>query len=65
MNLQYLHFSFRDAKQNLESRVSVLETKSGSTSSANKIRIYFACHFRQGIYIKIKKCEIKLIHTFV
>jgi len=25
----------------------VLETKSGSTSSANEIRIYFFCHFRQ------------------
>jgi len=30
-----------NVKQNLENWISVLETKSGSTSSANEIRIYF------------------------
>jgi len=46
----------RDAKRNPENRISVLETKSGSTSSANEIRIYFFGHFRQENYIKITKC---------
>jgi len=41
----------RDVKQNPETRISVLETKSGSTSLANEIRIYlFSCHFHQGNY---------------
>jgi len=31
----------RDIKQNPENRISVLETKSGSTSSANEIEIFF------------------------
>jgi len=51
----------RDVKQNAENQISVLETKSGSTSSANEIRIFY---FRQGNYIKITKCQVKLIHTF-
>ena len=30
-----------DVKRNLENRISVLDMKSGSTPSANEIRIYF------------------------
>jgi len=43
---------------------SVLEMKSGSTSSANKIRIYFF-YFHQDNYIQITKCQVELVHTFV
>ena len=42
----------RDVKWNLENRISVLERKSGSTPSANKIRIYFYFRFRQRKYKK-------------
>jgi len=56
----------RDVKRYPENRISVLDTKSGSTSSANKIQIYlFFFHFHQRNYIKIIKCQVKLIHTFV
>jgi len=42
-----------------EIRISVLETKSGSTSLTNEIRIYLFYHFRQENYIKITKCQVK------
>jgi len=55
----------RDVKQNAENRISVVETKSGSTSLVTEIRIYLFCHFRQENYIKITKSQVKLICTFV
>ena len=48
----------RDVKRNPENWISVLETKSGSTPSANEIQIYLFFHFRQENYIN-------LIYTFV
>jgi len=43
-----------------ENRISVLEIKSGSTSSANEIQFFF--HFCQRNYVKITKCQVKLIY---
>ena len=62
-----LHYlvTARDVKWNPENRISVPETKSGSTFSASEIRIYLFFHFRQGIYTEITKYQVKLIQTFV
>jgi len=46
-----------------ENRIPVLENKSGSTSSANEIQIFF--HVRQGNYMNLTKCQIKLINPFI
>jgi len=53
--------------------LGMLNRKPG-LSCMNEIRFYifvklnsnlFFCHFRQGSYVKITKCQVKLIHTFV
>ena len=41
--------SDRDVKRNTENRISVLEMKSGSTLSANEIRIYLLLIFPKDI----------------
>ena len=40
------------------------KTETGSISLATGFQIYFS-NFYHGNYIKITKCQIKLIHTFV
>jgi len=56
----------RDVKQNPENRISVLETKSGSTPLANKIRIYlFSFSSRKVHNIYQMLGEIQLFkHSF-
>jgi len=65
VSIYNLYNTNRDVKRNPENRISVVETKSGSTYLANEIRIYLFCHFSRGNYIKNTKCLVKLVHTFV
>jgi len=47
----------RDVKRNPKNRISILEMKSGSTPSQTKFKLIF-CHFCQGNYIWITKCQV-------
>src|SRR6218665_1855666 len=61
-----INIIFSDVKRNPENQISVVETKSGSISVdlwQTKFSLIFY-HFCQGNYIKITKCQIKLIYTF-
>ena len=56
----------RNVNQNPEIRdFGFLETNFGSRSLTNEIQIYLFFRFCQGNYIKITKCQVKLINTFV
>jgi len=37
----------RDIKRNLENQISIIETKSGSTSLANEIQIFFVIFIKE------------------
>jgi len=63
--IQVDSFMTMDVKRNPENRISVLEMKFGSTSSANEIRIYFFLSLSSRKLHKNYQMSGKLIHTFV
>jgi len=50
---RFYYVYLTDVKWNSENRISGLDTKSGSTASANKIRIYFLSFSSKKLHKKL------------